>query len=90
MADISIPISHRISKKINFKNLDDFDIVITLCGDARDKCSVSQSKTKHIHWGIEDSAVFVGNKEETKNKYVEVRDITFNNINEFKNKLRLL
>ena len=85
MADISIPIAHHKSKKINFKDLDDFDLVITLCGDARDKCPVFESKTKHIHWGIEDPVVFKGNKRDTYIKYVEVRNIIFDKINNLKN-----
>ena len=88
MADISIPISHHKSKKINSEDLDDFDLVITLCGDARDKCPIFKSKTEHIHWGIEDPAVFIGDEDETYMKYEEVRDIIFDKISQFKNKLR--
>lgn len=88
MADISIPISHHKSKKINPEDLDDFDLVITLCGDARDKCPILKSKTQHIHWGVEDPAIFIGSKDETYMKYEEVRDIIFDKISQFKNKLR--
>ena len=88
MDDISIPISHHKSKKIDFRDLDDFDIVITLCGDARNKCPVFESETKHIHWVIEDPAVFIGDKEETYIKYVEVRNVIFDKINKLKNGLR--
>ena len=88
MADISIPISHHKSKKINLEDLDDFDLVITLCGDARDKCPIFKSKTQHIHWGVEDPAIFVGSKEKTYMKYEEVRDIIFDKISKFGNKLR--
>jgi len=88
MADISIPISHHKSKKINLEDLDDFDLVITLCGDARDKCPIFKSKTQHIHWGVEDPSIFVGSKEKTYIKYKEVRDIIFDKISKFENKLR--
>ena len=88
MSDISIPIFHHKSKKINLKDLDDFDLVITLCGDARDKCPIFKSKTQHIHWDVEDPAVFIGSKEKTYMKYEEVRDIIFDKISKFKNKLR--
>jgi len=64
------------------------DLVITLCGDARDKCPIFKSKTEHIHWGIEDPAVFIGDEDETYMKYEEVRDIIFDKISQFKNKLR--
>ena len=87
MADISIPISHHKSKKINLKDLDDFDLVITLCGDARDKCPIFKSKIQHIHWGIEDPAIFIGGTDETYIKYEEVRDVIFDKINKFKSKL---
>tara|TARA_B110001454_G_C12673215_1_gene414654 strand:- start:841 stop:1263 length:423 start_codon:yes stop_codon:yes gene_type:complete len=88
MSDLSIPISHHKSERIDFKDLDNFDIIITLCGDAKDKCPIFDSKTQHIHWGIEDPAVFVGNENETYLKYKEVRDILFDKISDFKKKLR--
>ena len=34
MSDLSIPISHHKSERIDFKDLDNFDIIITLCGDS--------------------------------------------------------
>ena len=88
MDDISIPISHHKSKKINFEDLNSFDIVITLCGDAKDRCPYFKSKTKHIHWNIEDPAVFAGTKKDIYIKYAEVRDDIFKKINNFKTKLR--
>ena len=63
---------------------DDFDLVITLCGDARDKCPIFKSKTEHIHWGVEDPAIFIGGTDETYIKYEEVRDVIFDKINKFK------
>ena len=56
MNDISISISHHQSEKINYKDIEKFDLIITLCGDARDKCPYFKSTTKHIHWDIEDPA----------------------------------
>ena len=90
MNDISISISHHKSEKINYKDLEDFDLIITLCGDARDKCSIITSSNKHIHWEIEDPANFTDDQKELKNKYIEVRDLIFNHIIDLKNKLRKL
>ena len=90
MADVSIPIFHHKSKKINLEDLDDFDLVITLCGDARDKCPIIKSNNKHIHWDIDDPANFTGNQKELKNKYIEVRNLIFNHIMELKDKLEIL
>ena len=87
MEDISIPISHHKSEQINYENLENFDLIITLCGDARDKCPIISPKTKHIHWGVDDPANFKGNQEEVKKKYSIVRDIIFNKIVKLKDKL---
>ena len=87
MNEISIPIAHQKSKKIDFDKIIQFDIVITLCGDAKDKCPVFDSTTKHIHWAIEDPANFVGDQFERNKKYTEVRDILHKKIIDFKNEL---
>ena len=83
MEEIGIDISNNKSKKIDSDKLNDFDLVITLCGDAKDKCPVIKSG-EHIHWGIEDPAIFKGDEDEIYMKYQEVRDIIFNNISDFK------
>ena len=88
MSNISIPIFHHKSKKIKLKNLDSFDVVITLCGNANDTCLSFKIETEHIHWDIEDPANFIGNEYDKNNKYSEVRDIIFNKISDYKDKLR--
>ena len=88
MNDISIPIDHHKSKKIDFDKVKAFDIVITLCGDAKDKCPVLNA-TKHIHWDIPDPANFKGNKLDTKKKYSEVRELILNKIKLFKKEEKL-
>ena len=87
MNDISIPISHHKSEKINYEGLN-FDLIITLCGDARDKCPIIEPESRHIHWDIDDPANFKGNHKEEKKKYSAVRDLIFDNIVELKDKLR--
>ena len=87
MNDISIPISNQKSTKISNEKFNKFDIIITLCGDARDKCPISDFEIKHIHWGIEDPAIFKGDENQTYMKYKEVRDIIYNKINDLKKEL---
>ena len=84
MNEILIDISQHTSKKIEPKDLDIFELIITLCRDAKDTCPTFTSKNKHIHWDIEDPTVFKGSKEELKNKYSEVRDIIYNKIAQLK------
>jgi len=84
MNEIGIDISHHKSKKINNNDIEKFDLVITLCGDAKDKCPIVD-KNKHIHWDIPDPANFKGNETDTKQKYSEVRELIFKKIETFKN-----
>ncbi len=83
MNEIGIDISHHKSKKINVEDIEKFDLVITLCGDAQDKCPILD-KNKHIHWDISDPANFKGNEADTEQKYSEVRELIFKKIQIFK------
>ena len=83
MKEVNLDISHHKSKKINNDEIEKFDLVITLCGDAKDKCP-TLNMNKHIHWNIPDPANFNGNELETKQKYSEVRDLILNKIKKFK------
>jgi len=49
MNEVGIDISHHKSKKINNDEIEKFDLVITLCGDAKDKCP-TLNVNKHVHW----------------------------------------
>ena len=83
MNEINIDISYHKSKKINLNDIDKFDLVITLCGDAKDKSPIVD-KNKHIHWDIPDPANFKGNEIDTKQKYSEVRKLILKKIKIFK------
>ena len=65
--------------EIVFYEITKFDLVITLCGDAKDKCPIID-KNKHMHWDIPDPANFKGNNTDTKQKYSEVRDLILKKI----------
>ena len=79
MSDLGIDISNNKSKKIDKDQFESFSLVITLCGDAKDKCPII-SKGKHIHWDIKDPAKYKGNNEELINKYSAIRDIIIDKI----------
>ena len=64
-------------------NIEKFDLVITLCGDAKDKCP-TLNVNKHVHWDIPDPANFKGNESDTKQKYSEVRELILDKIKIFK------
>ena len=84
LAELDIDVSEQKSKIINDNELNDFDLIITLCGDARDKCPILKSKVKHIHWDLKDPANFKGTEKETLSVYSNTRDLILENIIELK------
>ena len=74
MDEVGINISNQKSKSISMDNLGNFDMVVTLCGNARDRCPAIPSSYEHIHWGLEDPANAKGTEDEIMNIYRKVRD----------------
>ena len=87
MKEIGIDISNQISEKINQSNLDNYDLIITLCGDAKDKCPTFNPSIKHIHWDLPDPAKIIGNKKEVLIGFANIRDDILNKINQLKGKI---
>ena len=84
MRNIGIDISNHISKKINKDQFESFSLVITLCGDAKDKCPVLDKSVMHIHWGLEDPAKFKGSDSEIMSDFGKTRDLILNHMKELK------
>ncbi|GAX88521.1 arsenate reductase (thioredoxin) [Effusibacillus lacus] len=74
MKEAGIDISSQTSDLIDPEILNKADYVITLCGDANDKCPVTPPHVKRMHWGVEDPAKATGTEEEVRQKFREVRD----------------
>tara|TARA_Y100000748_G_scaffold257166_1_gene223756 strand:+ start:1044 stop:1469 length:426 start_codon:yes stop_codon:yes gene_type:complete len=84
LKEIDIDISSYRSKTIELSRLNDFDIIITLCGDAKDKCPVLDKSVMHIHWGLEDPAKFKGSDSEIMSNFGKTRDLILNHMKELK------
>tara|TARA_B100001113_G_C21010548_1_gene579047 strand:- start:270 stop:707 length:438 start_codon:yes stop_codon:yes gene_type:complete len=82
MDEIGIDISNQYSKKIDNDKLNQYDFVITLCGDAKDKCPILNT-SKHIHWSIPDPAKISGNKKQILDAFSTVRDSILNHVKLF-------
>ncbi|KEO81432.1 arsenate reductase (thioredoxin) [Tumebacillus flagellatus] len=74
MAEKGIDISKQTSDLLNAELLNQADHVITLCGDANDKCPVTPPHVKRAHWGFDDPAKATGTDEEKWAVFQRVRD----------------
>lgn len=74
MAELGINISHHTSKGLGAFAGKEFDLVITVCGDAGEKCPVFSGKTQKIHMGLSDPAKATGSEEEILQVFRAVRD----------------
>ncbi|HON59576.1 MAG TPA: arsenate reductase ArsC [Smithella sp.] len=74
MKEIGIDISGYRSKNLSEFDGQNFDYVITLCGDANEACPLYIGGTKKIHIGFDDPAKANGTQEERLNKFRRVRD----------------
>ena len=83
MNEIGIDITTQTSDMINMETLNNADFVVTLCGDAADKCPMTPPHVKRDHWGFEDPAKAEGTDEEKWTTFQRVRDEVGERINRF-------
>jgi arsenate reductase len=74
MKEAGIDISNHTSDLIDSEYLNNSDLVVTLCGDAADKCPVTPPSVKRVHWGFDDPAKAQGMDEEKWAVFQRVRD----------------
>ncbi|QEA31719.1 arsenate reductase (thioredoxin) [Secundilactobacillus malefermentans] len=84
MAEKQIDISRNESKLIDHNYLMSSDYVITLCGDARDRCPVTPPSIKRLHWPLLDPAQATGTDEEIMLVFRDVRDEIENRVRQLK------
>jgi len=74
MGEIGIDIGTNSSDHISQYEGQGFDYVITLCGDADEKCPAVFGGVKRIHIGFDDPPKATGAEEEVLDVYRRVRD----------------
>ncbi len=74
MKETGIDILNQTSDLIDPEYLNNADLVVTLCGDAADKCPVTPPSVKSVHWGFDDPAKSEGTEEEKWAFFQRVRD----------------
>lgn len=82
MAEDGIDITVQTSDLIDPAFFNESDLIITLCGDAKDNCPVIPETATHIHWGLEDPAKATGTEEEIMNQFRATREIIKQKIQE--------
>jgi arsenate reductase len=74
MREVGIDISGQTSDPIDKALLSEVDLIVTLCGDAAERCPVTPPNIRRLHWPIEDPARATGSEEEIMAKFRQVRD----------------
>jgi arsenate reductase len=83
MAEKGIDITNQTSDIIDPDILNKADYVVTLCGDANDKCPITPPHVTRFHWGFNDPAKATGTEEERWSVFQRVRDEIENRIKQF-------
>ncbi len=74
MREHGIDIHHQKSKLLDEKMVSGADVVVTLCGDARERCPVFPPEIRVVHWPLEDPKRATGSPEQALEKFRQVRD----------------
>ncbi|WRP17164.1 arsenate reductase ArsC [Carboxydochorda subterranea] len=74
MAEVGIDISQQRSKLLSMEDIRWADVVVTLCGDARDRCPVLPPGTRSYHWPLPDPAAARGSEADVLAVFRAVRD----------------
>ncbi|HEX8000435.1 MAG TPA: arsenate reductase ArsC [Pyrinomonadaceae bacterium] len=74
MLEVGIDISGQRSKSVDEFAGREFDYVITVCDNARERCPVFPARTTHIHWSFDDPAAAGGDEAARLAVFRRVRD----------------
>lgn len=75
MAEDGLDISmHTSNNVLEYQHID-FDFVITVCDNAKERCPYFPSKAKQFHYNFPDPAKAVGTDEEIRNEFSRVREL---------------
>lgn len=74
MAEKGIDISPQQSKAFDENLALRMDIVVTVCGNADERCPVLPPEVGRLHWPLEDPAAAKGSEAEILTKFREIRD----------------
>ena len=74
MQELDLDISANTSKSLDRFQHEAFDLVVTVCDNARESCPVFSGAQARVHWPFDDPAVVTGTEEERMIEFRRVRD----------------
>ena len=74
MQEKGIDISHQRSKAFEENLARRMDTVVTVCGNADERCPILPPEVKKLHWPLEDPAAAKGNGPEILATFRRIRD----------------
>ena len=75
MKEDGIDISNHTSNNVNEYRDIDFDFVITVCDNAKERCPYFPTKAQKFHYNFPDPAKATGTEEEIKSEFARVREM---------------
>ncbi|MEN2401756.1 arsenate reductase ArsC [Flavobacterium sp. MC2016-06] len=75
MKEDQIDISNHTSNNIEEYDKIDFDFVITVCDNAKERCPFFPTKAQIFHYNFPDPAKAIGTEEEVSNEFRKVRQL---------------
>jgi arsenate reductase len=85
MRELGIDISAHSSKSLDQFRDQAFDLVVTVCDNAREACPVFPGAMETLHWPFDDPADATGTEEERLVEFRRVRDEIREKIEDFLN-----
>ena len=83
MLEDGIDISNHTSNNVLEYQVIDFDFVITVCDNAKERCPYFPSRAEKFHYNFPDPAKATGTEEEIKKEFERVRKLIKNYCEDF-------
>ena len=75
MNEVGIDISNHTSNHVDEYGNINFDFIITVCDNAKERCPYFPSKAERLHYNFPDPAKSTGTEEEILNEFRRVREL---------------
>jgi arsenate reductase len=73
MQEVGVDLSENRSKHVDEYKGQSFDLVVTVCHNAKDACPVFPGAKQVLHWPFDDPAHATGSSDEVRNDFRRVR-----------------